>query len=393
MKLFKCVIEHKGKLITREIEAPDQLDAMKIAKTYGKVISCKKAFSMGKWEPAFETADRQIFLQRLAAMTGSKMPVSESLALMESTFKGKIKKISSRLLRHISTGKSLPDAIESLGPKEFPATTVALIKAGIIGGDTASALRNAADFEIEMDRIKRESGAGIGSALTGFFSAVGITFGTTRYMGPQTLESDLMVIAGDSIDVDWAITLGKFCEVMMGSFALMMFVLWSMNKWGRNFAPLLVDKIILKIPYYKDLALSKNSYIALFGLSMLTKSDVRMQEALYLSASVAEKGQLRQELVNSADAIGRGAGRDWAMELKSLHPTDVAALSSSEDRKNIALSLDAIAIQYKNIYGARVRMLAPILQGVSVVFLCLAGAVLFGLTIVPMMQFATADLG
>ncbi|MFS1428478.1 type II secretion system F family protein [Vibrio splendidus] len=392
MKTFSVVIEHRGKLLVKDIEANDQFEAKKIGKQFGKVVSCKKVFSLGRFEPPFETTDRQIFLQRLAAMTGSKMPVSESLALMESTFKGKIKKVSSRILKQITAGKGLSDAIDSLGAKEFPPTTVALIKAGIIAGDTATALRNAADFEVEMDRIKRESGSGIGSALGGFVSAVGITFGTTRYMGPQTLESDLMDVAGDSINVDWAITLGHACEILMGLTTLFFFFLWALNNWGRRFAPLFVDKIILRVPYYKDLALAKNSYIALYGLSMLTKSDVRMQEALHLAGTVAEKGQLQQELLNSSEAIGKGAGSDWAMELKSLHPTDIAALSASEDRKNIAVSLDAISLQYKNLYGARVRMLAPILQGISVIFICLGGAVLFGQTMVPMMQFATADL-
>lgn len=394
VKTFKATVEYKGKILVREIESPSIEEARKEAKTYGKVISIKKIFALtGRLEPPLESGDRQIFLQRLAAMVGSNMGLSDALGLMESTFTGKIKKVSSRMLRFITNGADLSVALDRIGAKDFPPTTVALIKAGIAGGDTAQALRNAADFEIEMDRVQRESKGGVGSALGGFFSAVGITFGTTRYMGPKTLESDLMKMSGDAIDVDWAVTLGSFCEWAMGLFALFMFFLWFSNRFLRPIIPLHVDKIILKIPFYKELVLAKNSYVALYGLSMLTKSDIRLAEALLLSAEVAEKGKLRQDLINAATAITEGRGNDWAKELTTLHPTDIAALSASEDRENISKSLDAIAIQYKNIYAARVRMLAPILQAVSVIFLCLSGAVLFGLTMVPMMQFATADLG
>ncbi len=390
---FKAVIEHKGKLITKEIEAPTIEDAKKEAKSYGKIISIKKIFALsGRFEMPLEDTDRQIFLQRLAAMIGSNMGMSDALGLMESTFTGKIKKVSSRLLRSITTGSDLAEALDKIGDKDFPPTTVALIKAGISGGNTAIALRNAAEFEIEMDRVKRESAGGIGSALGGFMSAVGITFGTTRFMGPEVLESDLMKIAGDTIDVDWAVKLGIFCEWSMGLFFVSFVGLWALNKFVKPFFPLHVDKIILSIPFYKDLVTAKNSYVALYGLGMLTRSDVRLAEALLLASRVADKGRLRQDLVNAAQAISEGKGNDWAKELSTLHPTDIAALSSSEDRENISRSLDAIAIQYKNIYAARVKMLAPVLQGISVIFLCLSGAVLFGLTMVPMMQFATADL-
>lgn len=113
VKTFKATIEYKGKILVREIEAPSIEVARKEAKTYGKVISIKKIFALtGKLEPALEPGDRQIFLQRLAAMVGSNMGLSDALGLMESTFTGKIKKVSSRMLRFITNGADLSIALD-----------------------------------------------------------------------------------------------------------------------------------------------------------------------------------------------------------------------------------------------------------------------------------------
>lgn len=392
MKVFKAVIEvpRKG-LLEKEFECETIEEAERIARGYGKVISCKKIFSLGKLEPALENSDRQIFMQRLAAMQASKVGAGEALALIEATFTGKIKRVAGRMLKLIEQGSDIGEAMDKLGAQDFPKSTVALVIAGSKGGDTASALRNAAEFEAEMERIKREGGAGLGSGIVGFLSAVGITFGTTRYMGPKTLESDLMAIAGESIDVDWAITLGSFCEWSMGLFSLLALSLWLLSGWVKKITPLFADQLILKIPFYKDLVLSRNNYTTLYGLSMLTKSGVPMEQALKLSAEGSPKGQLQQDLFDAVDNVKRG--KPWSDAMQNLHPTDRASLGSSLDREGVARALDAIAVQYRSLYGTRIKTLAPIIQGIAVTFLCLSGAVLFGLTIVPMMQFATADIG
>jgi len=153
---------------------------------------------------------------------------------------------------------------------------------------------------------------------------------------------------------------------------------------GRRIAPIHADKLIMKIPYYKDLVLSKNNYIVLYGLALLVKSGVRTEEALRLSAEAAPKGALRRDLTNAMTAVK--SGRDWAPEMVTLHPTDKAALLSAADRTQIAITLNTLAGQYRELYGQRLATLVPLINLVAALFMSLAGGILFAESILPMLM-------
>ena len=390
MNKFTATIESKKGIITRDIEAENIEAATRVSRKYGKLITIKKTMNNDWMYSGLSVSDRQVFLQRLSAMYASKVGAGESLSLMEQHFEGQIKRVAGRMLKLVENGADIGEAMEAIGAPDFPSTTVALVRAGSRGGDTAAALRSAAEFEMEMVRIKRESGSGLGSAVVGFLSAVGITFGTTRYFGPMMLESDLMQIAGDSIDVGWAQNLGFISEIFMGLFATMFVFLYLLSTVGKKTIPTLSDKLILKIPFYRDLVLSKNNYTTIYGLSLLVKSGVPMEQALSLAGESSPPGVMQDNLKDAVKNVREG--RPWATAMQNLHPTDRAALGSSLDKEGLALSLDAISIQYRSLYGSRVAILSPVLQMISVIFLCISGVVLFGLTVVPILQFAGAGI-
>jgi len=391
MKTFKAIIETRRGVVTKEIEAENIDQARRMIRDQGKIISIKKVFRLKSLEAPLSIGERQIFLQRLAAMQQSKVGAGEALALMEATFDGAIKRTAGRMLKQVESGADIGIAMERIGPPDFPNNVVALVRSGSKGGDTASALRNASEFEAEMDRIKRESGSGIWSGIIGFVSAAGITFGTTRYFGPQVMESDLIKLAGNKINVGWAESLGSFAEWSMGIMSIIMLFLFLLSSLGRRVSPKQADKIILKIPFYKDLVLSRNNYSTLYGLSLLVGSGVPMEQALSLSVNASPKGSMQEDLKAAVRNVREG--KPWSQAMTNLHATDRAALGSSMDRESVANSLNALSKQYRSMYGQRVAALSPILQSISVLFLCIAGAVLFGLTIIPMMQFATAGAG
>lgn len=390
MKKFSATIETKKGIENRIIEADSIESATRISRKYGKLITIKKTANNDWMQSGLNISDRQVFLQRLSAMYASRVGAGESLSLMEQHFEGQIKRVAGRMLKLVENGADIGEAMEGIGAPDFPSTTVALVKSGSKGGDTAASLRSAAEFEMEMVRIKRESGSGIWSAVGGFFTAVGLTFGTTRYFGPMMLESDLMQIAGDGINVQWAKDLGLFSEIFMGLFAFVFIALYLLSTVGKKLMPTVSDKIILKIPFYRDLVLSKNNYTTTYGLSLLVKSGVPMEQALRLAGESSPPGIMRDNLNDAVKNVKEG--RPWAQAMQNLHPTDRAALGSSLDKEGLSLSLDAISLQYRSLYGSRIAILSPMLQMISVIFLCISGVVLFGLTVVPVLQFAGAGI-
>ena len=69
-----------------------------------------------------------------------------------------------------------------------------------------------------------------------------------------------------------------------------------------------------------------------------------------------------------------------------LHPTDKASLATAQDKEQIAQTIEDLALQYQLLYRSRMETFVPALQGFSALFLSLAGFVLFGVSIIPLMQ-------
>jgi general secretion pathway protein F len=168
-------------------------------------------------------------------------------------------------------------------------------------------------------------------------------------------------------------------------------VLGFLSSIGKKIMPTTADKIIMKIPFYKDLILARNNYTILYGLSLLVKSGVSMEHALQLSANSAPKGSLKDDLARAVASVKKG--QPWSNGMNTLHPTDKAALAISESKEQIANTLDALAFQYRENYGRVVASFGPTLQVVSALFLVLSGGILFGYTILPILQVAAGGMG
>jgi general secretion pathway protein F len=382
-------IQRKINKIIIEAESIDI--AKRRAKSMGKVISveAKRGFDL---EIPMDAGERQILLQRLSAMLASRVGAGEALSLMANTFSGPIANVSGRMLKFVEAGDSIGQAMTKVGTKHFSSQIIALVQAGERAGDTAKAIRNAAEFEVEMDRIKKSSGMGVMSGLVSFGIAAGLILGTKFWFAPQMLQSDILQMKWDVIEgtVNFWDSIATYSSIFMGLFfAFLLFVLF-LSTIGRWMMPTKADRIIMRIPIVKDLVLAKNNYTALFGLSMLIESGVSMEQSLFISAKSTRRGQMQEDFKSAHSAVRKG--KPWATAMYGLHPTDKAALSTSEDREQIARSLVAIADQYKAIYASKIAITAPLLQSVAALFLLIGGGVLFGMSILPMLQVSAGGL-
>lgn len=373
-----------------DVEAASAKEAFSQASRFGRVASVKKR--RGSKAGKMSYADRQIFMSRLSAMLSSGVGASEALKLLRITFGGSVKKVSAQLERMIEQGEDLPNAIGKLDKKIIPRATAAMIQAGSHSGATHEALKGAMDFERTMDKVRKESGRGIWSAIGGFLVAGAFIIGTVFGFLPKVMNSDLMKSSGaNGSSMDWTIAAAYGVGYAMGAIGVIFLIMILMSTIGRKIAPVVVDKLILKIPIYKDLVLAKNNFIAFHGLSLLVNTGVSMESAFDLMASTTPPGALQNDFVNSQKAVQRG--QPWTNTMKSLEATDRAALGASLDRSQIANSMKAISQQYQDIYAQRMASFVPIMQGVSALFLMLSGLIMFGVTIMPMLKMSTAILG
>jgi Type II secretory pathway, component PulF len=367
------------------VDAMDAKEATRLGAKQGRVTSVNRKFGFDL-TPGMKTGDRYTWMIRMSTLMASKYGTAEGLKLMRDTFGGSIKKVSATMLERIESGMDMPTAMEQ-DRRNFPGTTTALVKAGSATGETWRALRHAAEFEYKMANVHKGSMKQVYSAIGSFLMAGGLMLGTTMYFGPMVLDNPMFANA-EGVDVEWARAVGDWCSGIM----IVLMVIFGIFAWfgtiGRQMMPDLADKIILKIPYYKDLILSRNNHVTLYRLGLLIGSGVRIEEALSLTEASSPRGALKADLQRALLAVRNG--KPWAKAMDTLHDTDKAALSTSTNRDDIANTLDILANQYSDLYIQRISTFAPALGSVAAIFMTLAGGVLFIQTILPMLQLSAS---
>lgn len=391
MANFIAQIKTKKGIISTEIEANNIEQAKMLAQRKGTLMNIKKGKGGSLLDPKLTVVERQIFLQRFATMLRSRVGASAALDIIRTSFSGNIKKIAARMLKFMEAGDDVMVAMKKIGAPNFPENVLALIEAGSRSGEIWKAILDAVEFEREMIRVKKSGGAGIFMGVVGFLSAAAITLGTKFYFAPQMMESEFFKGMGDKMDLTLIDILTNVTGYSMLVMAIVFCVLTFLSSIGKKIMPTASDKIIMKIPFYKDLVLARNNYTVLYGLSLLVKSGVSMENALQLSANAAPRGSLKDDLIRGVKAVKRG--QPWSQDMITLHPTDKAALAISESKEAIANTLDALAFQYREAYGRVVASFGPTLQVVSALFLVLSGGILFGYTILPILQVSANGLG
>lgn len=389
MKTWKATIEDpiKRKIDQIEVYAPTQKDALDKARKKGRVLSIKRKWGIEEMvKPKLRIDERQMFLQRLGTMQECKMGASEALRLIERTFSGSIQQVAHKMLKYVEQGDDIPSAMENIGEPDFPRNMVALVKAGSKSGSTGTAIKHAAAFELEIEQVKKNNVWALWFSIMGFVFAAITIFGTKYYFAPAILGSEMVKMAGDAVDTTWAINLMNFSAAAMGVMALLFFVLMGLGTLGRLVAPSKADMVVVRIPFYKDLVLARNNYVTLYALATLVGNGVPMEQSLGLAAESTPKGIMRDDLELAVNAVKKG--KDWPEAMRYLHPTDRAALSSVQDRDQAARALRSLSDQYRQLYGQRVKATTPIFMLISASFLVLAGIVLFGLGVEPILQIA-----
>lgn len=382
MKTFKIKIAVGRKVIESNFSAKTKEEAIKMAEKRGQVLSVASA---GGGSSRLSLADRQMFFQRFASMLGSKVGASEALEIIYQSFSGSIREAARILRDEIVGGAMLYEAMDRAGTKYFPETVVAIVKTGSRGGDLAYAIREASRFESELAQVRKESSKGIGSALMGFLAGVVTILVSTFYVAPMILNSSLVTASGGA-DVGWVMSLANVISVIALFATVVMGGVFFYGVVIRPLAPAAVDRGILRIPFYRDMALAKTNYMVFFGLAVLLKAGLRVEEALELTIESAPKGELRNDLERALHAIVKGSAKPWPYFMNMLHPTDKAALATAQDREQTARTIEELAKTYQSIYKQRLELFVPAVQAFSAVFLSLAGFVLFGVSVIPLMQ-------
>ena len=382
MPRYTVSVRSKGKIKNIELTAANPEVASRQAKRLGTVLRVNRAHASTSGK-GMNSEERYTFLIRMATMLASKVSVTDGLKLLRDSFGGRIGKCCSDLLEKVELGTDLASAIHE-DTKNFPGAMGLIVKVGAQSGQTYRALQEAADFERQLKAVRQSAGQGLIGALIGFIFAGGLMVVSTTYLGPKLNEMQIIQAMQDQIDIGWVNDLAMWSGIVMAVVVALILALVWLATVGRFIFPNFADRIINRIPYYNEIVLSQESYIALYRLSLMIRAGVRMEDALKASYDGTRAGVLKEDFARCLDLIKKG--KKWAQGMTLLHPTDRAALMLASDRDQIATNLDNVRSQLQAMYMQRVSTLAPVLQVVAAIGVCMAGVVLFGQSLLPILQ-------
>lgn len=384
MPIFIAKVSVGGRTTQVTIPASNRAEAERQLKRRGRVISLKRQ-GLFDLQPGLSPYERYMFLVKLSTMIASKVSMGKALELMSQAFTGNIRRVSKSLSERVNSGVNFITAIEE-ERKSFPPSLIALIRSGFAAGNASNALREAAEFEQLMQNIRKGSMKEVWTGFGYFAASAGLTVATVEYFGPMVTGNALFNTPG--VNTDWIEQFGVvFMWLNIGLLALLSFMVF-MGTVGRLASPAVIDRVIARIPFYADLILAKNNYLTFYKLSLLVRSGVRIEETLEITAMDIGPGALKADILRSLEMVRKG--RPWATGMETLDPTDRASLLASSDREDVARTFRLLADQFRDLYIARMQTLGPALNIVAALFMSIASAILFGLTILPMLQLAAS---
>ncbi|MEA1937815.1 MAG: type II secretion system F family protein [Pseudomonadota bacterium] len=384
MPIYAINVRVRGKVKVIEVNAGSPEIARKQARRFGTVLSIGRK-RRSKGGTGMRASERYIFMIRLATMLAAKVGATESLRLMRDSFGGKISNCAAGLLEKVELGIDLPTAIAE-DKRHFPGAIGLIVKVGAQSGQTHRALREAAEFERRIYSVRKTSNRGVIAAVLSFIIAGALLVTSTMYIGPEISKMSLVAANKEHIKLEWVNQMAWWGGACMAVMVAILLGFFGLGTIGRKLFPSIADAIILKIPYYRDMILAQDNFINLHRLGLLARSGVRMEDALTTSLEGSKPGALKNDFSRSLDALRKG--QKWASGMHTLHPTDRAALMLSSDRDQIADNLESIAEQYQALYIQRVSTFAPIMTISAAIAVTVAGVVLFGQSVLPMLQVA-----
>jgi type II secretory pathway component PulF len=384
MRDYQVRVDLNGVIQTHTIIAEDASKAATMGSKIGKVVSIRassplKALFVTKLKPE----ERIEFMQKLATMVGSKVPLMQALETAEEAYTGAIRRVAASIKAKLGFGANFADVLKTM-PMDFPESISSLVDAGMKSGDFHTALKDAAEFDLEMLEIRKSSMLGLISAIMNFMIGALLTLGTAYGFAPYFLNTSFMK-ASDEVDIDWILTMSDVMGIIIAAVMVIVVLLFVLTALVKPINPGFADRIIRRLPMYRDLSLNKTHYIVFYTLSRLVDSRIPINDAMKVVINSSPKGEVRQDLIRSLGALEAG-NASWAMKMENINAIDKASLVTSQDVTDVVRAIRNVANSKKDDYARSTRRTVPILQAMGYAMMATSGFLLFAITTIPTVQ-------
>lgn len=318
-----------------------------------------------------------IFTKQFAAMIRSKLSLVIVLDnLADETPQRRLRAVIEDVAERVKHGADFGEVLDE-HPRVFNSVFVNVVKAGMASGKLDSSLSQMAVYLENVDEIRRKLRAALSYPL--FMLAVffcvfnGMVFGILprfqemyKNFHKKLPDATLALLAiGDYWAANWYIILGLMVVLGLG------FVAFVKNAYGR----MVWDRFKLGLPLVGGVWRMSAMARFLRTLAVQVHNEVRLLDALRLSADVVDNMYIRQSLLDIADSVEAGGGIAEAFREHDIFKGIVLQMiRSGEDSGSLDELLIASADYFDSLLVDRLNFVASLVNPVMTVFIGLAVA-------------------
>ncbi len=337
--------------------------------------------------------DRMIFTERLALMIDTGSPLFNSLGVIKKGITNlALVAAISRIEDNIDKGGSFAISL-SQEPELFDSPYVNLIAAGEKGGFLSEVLNQL--YLTDKKRFELNSvvkGALFYPAFLLFFSVSVIIF-VILVVFPKF--TDLFAALGDQLPLSTQILMAisgfmlkNWIFFLSGIFVLtIVFLSWS----RKPSAKVWIDKLKLRLPYFRSIIIQYYLLITLRVLSLSIKNGVNVLDALRGCRDIVDNSIYKQFLDETADLVENGSGISAGFNKSPLIPDLVKQMvATGEETGKLAVVMSRIAEHYEGDLNKRIVLISKLAEPLMLLFMGAFVGLLVSSLILPIFQLSRA---
>jgi len=336
-----------GKTERGTIDAVSQQDALLRLKDRGLFVSL-----LERVEETHRFRRRRItvgdiarFTRRLATLTGSAVPLLESLSILAEQEKNRgMRGVITRVRDRIREGSGIAPALAA-EPSVFSESYVAMVAAGEASGSLDRVLDRLATFLEEQERVRGNVSAALAYPLLMVVVGGGVMIFLLSFVIPKIVA--VFAQSRGTLPLITRITIGvsrflvRWGWLLAGGAGIGGYLF--ARSLSRPTIRLLVDRTLLRLPVIGELLTTLTLSRVTRVLSMLLTGGVPLVRSLEIAAEVAVNRRVQQDLHRVRQEVIEGKGLACAIGASPLVPPIVVQMiATGEKSGRLDDALDAV---------------------------------------------------
>lgn len=374
--------KHDGEVYKRTAEANDRFELYAlIRREGGHLLHMEEDHSDTWWSFEYWNSrigsvsdqDKVLFARNISSMLGAGLPLSRALSVVERQAKaGKLKTVIGEVSELVRHGSAFHEALGQF-PSVFSPLVVAMVRAGVEGGDLPNSLKLAADQTERMLLLKKKiKGAmlypsiivvaiiGIGTLL---MTQVVPTLASTFEQMHAKLPTPTLIVIGTSnfLTQHFMLAFGGLVGIVV------LTMLGLRTERGKR----LRDKMLLHLPVIGDLNRELNAARTARTLASLLSAGVDVLTALSITHDIVQSADYKAVIQAAQEGVSQGEvlSRTFMRSVDLYPPFVGEMIAVGEETGQVSEMLKRVATYYEEEVDRKTKDMSAIIEPLLMLFI------------------------